>query len=119
KILPEKKHRLDRAHIAGSVLKQQIAMFKIALQRLFDDLVVTIIFTLVPERSFPRIAFLEFRQLQNLRYAVSKLDCIAVLHGNQPVWLVGGHRGGHPTMSPLNGLCFPSLRRFPPSAPRL
>jgi len=40
-------------------------MFETALQRLFDDLVVTMIFAFIPKRSFPGIAILHLTQLHN------------------------------------------------------
>ena len=60
KILPNKKHRLDGAHVARIVLEQQIIMFEAAVQRLLDDFVVTVIFTLILKRPFPRFTVLQF-----------------------------------------------------------
>src|SRR5262245_21420351 len=87
KILPDKKHRLNCTHVSAGILKQQILMLETALQRFFHDLVVTMIFALILKRRWPYAAILQASQLRNLRYAVRKLDDIAVLHRNQPVWL--------------------------------
>jgi hypothetical protein len=63
--LPDKEHRLNGGHVARGVLKQQIVMLETALQRFLHDLVVTVIFAFIPKRSFPGIAILQLRQLDN------------------------------------------------------
>ena len=65
KILPDKEHRLNSAHVARGILEQQIMMLETALQRFLHDLVVTIIFALILKRSFPSVAILQLGQLHN------------------------------------------------------
>ena len=58
-VLPDKKHRLDSAHNARMVFEHQIMMLEIAVQRLIDDLVVTMILALIPKSERPCVTILE------------------------------------------------------------
>jgi hypothetical protein len=62
------------------ILEQQIPVVETALERFFHDLVVTMIFALIPKRSFPGIAILHLTQLHNCHGAFGEWDAVSVRH---------------------------------------
>src|SRR5437762_14031662 len=55
-------------------------MFETALQRLFDDLVVTMIFAFVPKRALPCVAILQLSARNGLRHALRERNGVCMLH---------------------------------------
>src|SRR5205814_3408549 len=81
KVLPNEEHRLDCPRIARIILKQQIVMFKTAaMERCFDDLVVTMIFALILKCPFRCLAILQLSERNNFDHAVRNRDCVTMLH---------------------------------------
>jgi hypothetical protein len=53
--LPNENNRLDRANVSGRIFQNDVAIIEIVRQRLFDQLVVAMVFALVLERPLPRL----------------------------------------------------------------
>ncbi|MBO0695207.1 MAG: hypothetical protein J2P56_03800, partial [Verrucomicrobia bacterium] len=70
KVLPNKEYGLDCPHAAGMILKQQIMVIEITLDRFLYDLVVTMVFALVVERASPRVAILQLGTCNDLCHAL-------------------------------------------------
>ena len=56
-ILPHEKERLNPANYARSVAEQEVSIFEIVVERLFDNFVIAMIFALRAEGAAPSLVF--------------------------------------------------------------
>ena len=58
-------------------------MFELTLQRLFNDLVVTMIFAPTPKRALPRVAILQLGERNDFRHTLRKRNGVGAWHGKR------------------------------------
>ena len=59
-VLLDEKERLNATDVAGEIPQNQILVFEIVRQRVFDDFIETMIFAAIAESVAPVFALLEF-----------------------------------------------------------
>ncbi len=79
-VLSNKEHRLDCSDAAKTILEYEVMMFKIAVQRLIDDFVVTMVLALVLKRVFPGATILQLGQRNDLSDALREWNDVANWH---------------------------------------
>ena len=59
-VLLDEKERLNATDVAGEIPQNQILVFEIVRQRVFDDFIEAMIFAAIAESVAPVLALLEF-----------------------------------------------------------
>ena len=59
-VLLDEKERLNATDVAGEIPQNQVLIFEIVRQRVFDDFIETMIFAAIAESVAPVFALLEF-----------------------------------------------------------